>query len=415
MKINLLKFFLFFCLFPTTIHAQNICTNGNFDTYTNLPYDYAQTCYATGWLSPSTTCFLIAGTGSPDYYHTSGSGGAQAPNTWWATAMPHSGGGMEGFVTWYGSSSADYREYIARQLSSPLVPGIQYEISCWISNGVSNLHDVGTDNLGFYFSNAVPLQNLGDPIPVIPQAEVTTVLYSTGWQLVTLYYTATAAYNYVTIGNFRNDANTVHTAFGPSGYGCYFFIDDVVIKPSTPLPVELLSFTAEKENKNIVLNWSTASEFNNDYFTIEKSINRNDFSPMATVKGNGTSSQLHQYIFIDEHPTSGISYYRLKQTDFNGEERYSETRNVEYAEPKNEFKIFPNPATGKFALKFYSELNLICNVEIYDLRGRKILTQNYFAPKGNNEIKFNESFKAGNYLLKFNNDSKSYISKLLIQ
>jgi type IX secretion system substrate protein len=339
--------------------AQNICLNGNFDNYTTSPYDYAQTCFASGWVSPSGTCFLIPGTGSPDYYNTNGSGGANPPNTWWATVMPHSGGGMEGFVTWYANSTPDYREYISRQLSSSMIPGTQYEISCWVTNGVSSLHDVGTDKLGFYFSNSIPVQNLGDPINVTPQVEMSAIFYSTTWQLITFYYTATAAYDFVTIGNFHDDANTNTTAFGPSGYGCYVFIDDVVIKPATPLPVELVSFNAYKEEKNIIIEWTTATETNNNYFTVLKSVSASNFQSIAQITGAGNSTQTLNYSFTDIKPFEGINYYQLKQTDYNGQNSLSKIIAVNNTSSKiNSLLITPNPAT--------EEINIPGNFNIGD-------------------------------------------------
>ena len=85
-------------LISGTLAGQNLCTNGDFDTYTTLPNNYAQVCYANGWSSPSGACALVVGTGSPDYYNTGGTGGCKPPTTWWATVTPHSGAGMEGFA-----------------------------------------------------------------------------------------------------------------------------------------------------------------------------------------------------------------------------------------------------------------------------------------------------------------------------
>lgn len=87
---------LFLAFIRIPVKGQNLCTNGDFDTYTTLPNNYAQVCYANGWTSPSGICALVVGTGSPDYYNTGGSGGSKPPATWWATVSPHSGTGMEG-------------------------------------------------------------------------------------------------------------------------------------------------------------------------------------------------------------------------------------------------------------------------------------------------------------------------------
>ncbi|MGD0709595.1 MAG: hypothetical protein ABR968_00280 [Bacteroidales bacterium] len=89
------------------------------------------------------------------------------------------------------------------------------------------------------------------------------------------------------------------------------------------LPIELLSFNALPSNGSVLLKWVTASETNNDYFTIERSANGMDFSTAGTVAGAGNSNNLKEYSFTDENPFSTI-YYRLKQTDFNGAFTYSD-------------------------------------------------------------------------------------------
>ena len=364
-------FFLLFSLFNFNYGiGQNICTNGNFDTYTSPPNAYSQICFASGWLSPSGICALVAGTGSPDYYSTLGSGGAQAPATWWATVMPHSGVGMAGFATWY--NSPNYREYIYRQLGSPMTIGQTYQVTFWVSNGVSWLHLVGTNNIGVNFSMSPLVQTLGNPILLTPQLETSGVIYDTGWKQVSFTYTATAAYQYVTIGNFHNDAATIHTSFGSgtyANYGCYYYIDDVVIQPATPLPVTLLSFSGENKNDVIHLEWSTATENNNAYFEIGKSLDGFEFNFLGTVAGNGNSTQQLNYEFDDKTPLHGINYYRLKQTDFNGHFQYSE---IVAVNNKTEMKISlaTSMVPGNLTLYFSIANNGI--VTITDIRGKTI-------------------------------------------
>ncbi len=84
------------------------------------------------------------------------------------------------------------------------------------------------------------------------------------------------------------------------------------------LPVELISFEAEKEKSSVKLSWTTASEINNDYFTIEKSSDGFNYIQIALVNGAGTSSFANSYYFIDLNLFNGISYYRLTQIDFDG-------------------------------------------------------------------------------------------------
>jgi hypothetical protein len=94
--------------------------------------------------------------------------------------------------------------------------------------------------------------------------------------------------------------------------------------PNTALPVELLFFSATAHNqKQVILNWATASELNNDFFTVERSIDGLNWEVVEFVNGNGTTPLRNDYSTTDIRPFTGLSYYRLKQTDFDGAFEYS--------------------------------------------------------------------------------------------
>jgi hypothetical protein len=116
----------------------------------------------------------------------------------------------------------------------------------------------------------------------------------------------------------------------------------------TPLPIELIFFKAIPENNRIVkLEWQTASEINNDYFTIERSLNRFDWGIVRTINGAGNSSTVLSYSTVDINPYIGVSYYRLKQTDFDGQFKYSNiiSVNLKITE-SNIVQIYPNPTNN---------------------------------------------------------------------
>jgi len=99
--------------------------------------------------------------------------------------------------------------------------------------------------------------------------------------------------------------------------------------PPTPLPIELLDFTAQYENGNVALRWCTATEINNDFFTVERSSDGMEFHPLLRVEGAGNSTHTLCYDDVDRQPFSGTSYYRLRQTDFNGQYSHSPVRAVQ--------------------------------------------------------------------------------------
>lgn len=91
---------------------------------------------------------------------------------------------------------------------------------------------------------------------------------------------------------------------------------------NNPLPIELLHFSAQPANGEIVVEWSTAAEINNDFFTIERSTDGNSWEPLAFVNGAGNTNYVIDYTYTDSNPIEGVSYYRLKQTDFDGQYEY---------------------------------------------------------------------------------------------
>ena len=112
----------------------------------------------------------------------------------------------------------------------------------------------------------------------------------------------------------------------------------------SPLPIELLSFNATLKNSEVELKWSTASETNNDYFTIERATDVEHFEPILTHDGKGTSKELNHYSVVDSSPLYGRSYYRLKQTDFDGKFTYSELKTIDYDGPEfATLTAYPNP------------------------------------------------------------------------
>ena len=126
---------------------------------------------------------------------------------------------------------------------------------------------------------------------------------------------------------------------------------------SCVLPIELLSFTLYKNNNNdILLKWTTASEINNDYFTIEKSNTDIDFEILTNVRGAGNSSQLLNYSYIDYNPYNGINYYRLKQTDYDGQYSYSEI--IAIIIDINEIEYIYYDIYGRIMSKEWDELPL---------------------------------------------------------
>ena len=119
------------------------------------------------------------------------------------------------------------------------------------------------------------------------------------------------------------------------------------ITENSVLPIQLLSFQVKAlTDTRVELNWETATEINNDYFTIERSMNLKDWEVVEKMNGAGNSNTILSYIYIDSNPLNGTSYYRIKQTDYDGKYDYSEIISVETNQILiTELKTYPNPTT----------------------------------------------------------------------
>ena len=123
------------------------------------------------------------------------------------------------------------------------------------------------------------------------------------------------------------------------------------IQNSNPLPIELLDFSATLQSDNTVrLDWTTASEINNDHFEIQRSENGDHWDTIGTIEGQGNSPNISRYSFNDQQPLDGRSYYRLKQVDIDGKFTYSKIESVRL-EPEV-FHIYPNPAAEYIKIDF---------------------------------------------------------------
>ncbi len=116
---------------------------------------------------------------------------------------------------------------------------------------------------------------------------------------------------------------------------------------ATILPVKLISFSAAQDQQKVNLKWTTATESNNDFFTIERSVNEGPWTEIKRIKGAGNSTDIINYQAYDESPAKGTCHYRLKQTDLDGTTVYSETRTVRNVTSTGSgISIYPIPNTG---------------------------------------------------------------------
>jgi hypothetical protein len=142
-----------------------------------------------------------------------------------------------------------------------------------------------------------------------------------------------------------------------------------------PLPVELISFQASRNESGINCQWATATEKNNSHFTIERSANGEEFFAIGEVKGQGTTSQQTNYTFTDLKPVAGNAYYRLRQVDLDGTFTFSKTIVVKAASNKHEaFTLYPNPGNGVQYIKPAAGSAQAIQINVRNLQGELIQT-----------------------------------------
>ncbi|MEX0967485.1 MAG: glycosyl hydrolase family 28-related protein [Bacteroidia bacterium] len=141
------------------------------------------------------------------------------------------------------------------------------------------------------------------------------------------------------------------------------------------LPVELTTFRVIPGKTTVVIEWSTASENNNDYFVVERSADLHSIDDVVKVDGAGDSWIPLSYKATDEQPLQGVSYYRLRQIDFNGEINFHKWVAVRI-EMNQPVKAYPQPVAGQqLWLELPGEMRLPVSIYITDAAGRQVLRE----------------------------------------
>ncbi len=169
--------------------------------------------------------------------------------------------------------------------------------------------------------------------------------------------------------------------------------------PGNPLPIELVSFDAEVESENVRLNWTTATEINNDYFEVERSTNGTGFEPILTQNGAGNSSTIIHYTDLDRNPLFGLSYYRLKQVDFDGKVSNSNIISVNFDKLlKKDVMVYPNPS--KDFIGIHGTEEELLEIRIIDLMGHDLTAQTTIEKENSKSLTVDlKNLPAGIYLV----------------
>jgi hypothetical protein len=309
-------------------------------------------------------------------------------------------------------------DYLTYGINCPLGPGTSVAnlpgtiIQRWQNDWYVNKTDVGTTggNIKIYFDFS-DYGYLGGFSPGVV----------TNYELM---YRNSSAGNFVIVAGTTKAVvgDRVEFDLNASGILNGYYTIGTKNTSSSPLPIELLSFIAKPNQNQVDINWSTATESNNDYFTIEKSRDGSDFAPLKTVKSkgvNGHSLTQLNYTDLDMNPYEGTSYYRLKQTDFNTSNKYSPIVDVTFDQSiDKDIFVYPNPNQGEFTLNFkgFKFLNSKVQIIILDALGKKVYDQTISLLDHMNSYQITPAEKIGKgfYLMSCTIDGITYTKKVVI-
>jgi hypothetical protein len=210
-----------------------------------------------------------------------------------------------------------------------------------------------------------------------------------------------------------NDVETVSVNYSPPLINCgtgndfncsrdyevYAVANDCA---NSGLPIQLLSFTGNQQNKSTLLNWKTASEENNDFFTLEHSTDGYDFKFLTAVDGKGNSSITNDYRYIHKDPMAGINYYRLSQTDFDGTFKVENIIAVDFKSDQVVATVIPNPIRqNEINLNYISPQNSDLEVEVIEMTGKVLIQITISVSEGENNIQLPaQNWASGVYYLR---------------
>lgn len=197
-------------------------------------------------------------------------------------------------------------------------------------------------------------------------------------------------------------------------------VDGYAIFKIDPLPIELLKFEVEAKDNTIDIKWKTASEKNNDYFTVEKTRDGIRFETVSSVKGAGNSIIISNYNLKDYHPYDGHSYYRLSQTDYNGTVTHYNLVNANFKRKTDFlFKIYPNPNDGVcINLDMIADKGKETHLVMTDIYGKEIYSKEIIINSNEENVYTfcsEERLSAGIYLVTVSSSNKEYTKKVVVE
>ncbi|MBC7902678.1 MAG: T9SS type A sorting domain-containing protein [Gemmatimonadaceae bacterium] len=180
----------------------------------------------------------------------------------------------------------------------------------------------------------------------------------------------------ITIGGVRKfDQTTSFNVYGISVANRNSGVAPNGFAPLSALPVTFSSFNATKNDNAVVLTWTTANEFNNNNFEIEKSTDGLNYNVIAVMMGAGTSSTSSSYKFTDKNISNSVVYYRLRQVDIDGNSKYSVVKTISGNGKVADAKIYA--ANKQINIELNNEVKGNLSVRVVSMSGQVVAQKNY--------------------------------------
>lgn len=341
-----------------------------------------------------------------------------AQKTEWHRSPDHTGNVNGKMLVINGNGNS----FFSHTVNSPtgFLPG-DYAASLYIMNvntlgtcGAKALLPVISFTLEYQEANGSWIPLAGSPVTTPPVAQTATPIWNRLGGLFAL----------PTTGNFivQNIRITLQDGI-VGGCGNDYALDDIKLSTCPaggPTPVEFLGISAKQKGNKVIIDWSTASEFNNKYFDVEKSADGGlNWNLVASARTNGNSSSKKSYQATDIRPVAGYNYYRIKQVDLDGKYKYSTTVNVKLQVDKSSAVVVANPFFSSIPVEFLSKSNQRVRLMLFDITGKQVANNTWTVPKGNSIKSFTNvgNLQRGMYILNITDENGEilYNGKLIKQ
>jgi Secretion system C-terminal sorting domain len=411
--------------------ADSTCFGSNLVLNPSLepPLFFVQTSFISG-ANPGQSFipnWTIPTRGTSDFFSATnviGSAVDIPQNLCFGSQSARNGKGYAGLYAY--TSTSSYREYLQTQLAAPLQTGKKYVVSMYVS--LADFSAVAIDNLGMAFriGNTALLQNtpLNFTVQVV-SADNVFLSNKKDWVNVAATFVADQPYTHLIIGNFKNNAltdtimvnDTTQLLSGGTFAGCattsltaYYYIEDVLVSEVTgtsglctgALPLNLLSFSASRQNEAVLVQWKTANEINVDRFEVQRSENGIDFSTIGTVRaGRANYSLTDGKAFVN----TTIVFYRLKSIDTDTRFTYSNIAKVS-KQPDFVLTTYPNPVSDVLVVNGLTQNGTI---SLFNADGKLLRWQTVF---GRTVAIDMSDYARGMYLLQYKTQGQVVTRKI---